>query len=189
MLMLLLSTLALAEEPAAQANAAPPALRNVEAEAVRGKCESPQLEKMRNKKPPGADQHYAGVFTVNADGTVTGVEKRLLFANAIWKARPAEQKGTDCEVIWTIQGTKTQPSACTDCSFAIQFQADVDYDASSCPKRITIDGNHFRQSYDIKVAADGGIEVFFSNSGNPLGRGYSSGNQYNWLSPHQCAWF
>lgn len=186
-----------AEEPAPQAPPEPKPveqelikLPDIESEAKRGFCAVPQLSKKRVKgATPGADQYYGGSFEIADDKTVTGGEVRLLFANDSWKAAEQPHKGYDCEVRWTVTGKKTPPSLCTDCDYGIHFEANVDHTGSTCPERISTDGGHFRGAYDIKLNDDGTLDIFFSNSGNKLGRGYHRGNKLNWLSEHKCAWF
>jgi len=164
-------------------------LPDIAAEAVRGRCERPPIETTA-KTSPGADQTYVGQFTVAPDGTVTGYERRLLFANADWKASTSEDghHGQDCINQWTVVGEVAEPSACSTCGLAIHFQADIDYEASTCPQRLVVDGNHFRSAYDIKKNSDGTIEVFFSNSGNKVGRGYWRGSSFNYITNHRCVW-
>jgi len=201
MLTILLAMTALAEEPTAPTTAVQttpePAteavatpLPDIEAEAIKGKCERPQVSKRVRRATPGADQHYAGGFTIAADGSVTGFEKRILFANGEWMdQKEAWAQGDDCVVFWNVTGTKAPVTNCESCDFGLHFEANVDYDKSTCKKRITIDGNHFRGAYDIDTKDDGTIEVFFSNSGNRLARGYHRGDAFNWLTDHQCQWF
>ena len=50
------------------------------------------------------------------------------------------------------------------------------------------DGAHFRGSYDVKKNPDGTLEIFFSNSGNPLGTGQWSNDELIWVSSHKCIW-
>ena len=53
-------------------------LPDVESGLTKGKC---------TKFPtPGADQYYAGHWTIGEDGVVEGTEKRILFANPKWRS-------------------------------------------------------------------------------------------------------
>jgi hypothetical protein len=178
--LLALPAVALADPPASP-------LPDLEAGAVRGRCEVPP----RTTAPAiGADQTFAGVFTVHEDGRVTGVERRLLFPNATWRATTAPDgtRGADCVIEWSVTGRRVPPARCTDCAFGIEFEASVDHARSTCPMRLRADSTHFRGAYDVKVGADGAIEVLFAASGNPLGTGVSAGGEHRWISPHRCVW-
>lgn len=178
------------DTPAATpAPATDPSLPDVAAKAVRGKCERPSV-KTEATTGPGADQSYTGTFTVGADGKVTGTERRLLFANQAWTDASSEDghHGGDCVNVWNVEGEVIAPTGCKSCDLAIQFDADLDFAASTCPQRLEVDGSHFRSAYDVKKKPDGSVEVYFSNSGKKLGDGYWSGQSFNYLSPHRCVW-
>ena len=180
---LLIALTALAETPAAEP------LPPIESEMTQGKCERPVVKKVRNAIP-GADEYYTGGFSVAADGSVTGFEKRILFANSEWRRQKESwAHGEDCVVIWAVTGRRAPVTACTGCDFAVHFEANVDYKKSTCKMRITVDGNHIRGAYDIDKKDDGTIEVFFSNSGKRFARGYWRGESFNWLTEHRCEWF
>lgn len=160
---------------------------DLSSDAVRGRCDVP-----RSGATPavGADQTYAGSFTVAEDGSVRGTERRILFANSKWRTTTAPDgtTGHDCVVVWNIVGQRTGTTGCRDCTFGFTFQADIDYSASTCPMRIQADGNHFRGAYDVKENADGSIGVFFATSGNALGTGRKNEDGYGWISDHRCIW-
>lgn len=158
-------------------------------QAVRGQCEKAKTSEGA-RTATGADQTYVGRFAVAADGSVTGSEKRLLFANSAWKADKGEdgRAGADCVNEWVVQGQKTAVSGCPDCDFGISFQADIDYSKSTCPQQLVVDGNHYKGGYDVKVKADGTFELYFATSGKKLATGRYSDDQYSWISTHRCIW-
>jgi hypothetical protein len=203
--LLLLVATASAEPPAPEPVAAPApdaapapnvapapaadALPDVRSQANHGLCEQPPV-RTSDRTVAGADQYYWGELTIAEDGTVTGFEERLLFANDAWKGLRGEdgKLGEDCKSRWNIQGTVADPEGCRDCNLAIHYQADIDYEASTCPQRIVVDSNHFRAGYDFKKKADGTLEVFFSTSGNEFGTGNHRGATLNYISKHRCVW-
>lgn len=164
------------------------ALPDLESQVKRGLCEEAPA-KTSSKPPAGADQTYVGRFTIAADGTVTGHEKRLLFANEAWKASPGEdgKVGYDCVNVWTITGTKVD-AKCPGCAFGYAFEANIDYGRSTCPQRLVVDGNHYRTAYDVKTKPDGTFELFFQASGKPLATGRTNGTDYVWITDHRCVW-
>jgi len=183
-----------AEPPESAAPEAAPAsattgLPDVLEGARHGLCEKPPVQ-TSDETVSGADQYYWGEWTIAEDGTVTGFEERLLFANEAWKASRGEdgKAGEDCKNRWNIQGTVVEPEGCKSCNLAVHYQADIDYEASTCPQRLVVDGNHYRGGYDLKKNADGTLEVYFSTSGKELGTGYHRGTTLNYVSKHRCVW-
>lgn len=157
-------------------------LPDLQSEAQRGRCD--------HKPVAGADSTYVGELSWTEEGQVTGYERRLLFANSRWRANRGEdgKYGRDCTIHWTVQGRKVPTTSCAQCEFGISFQADIDYDASSCPMQLQLEGNHFKGAYDIDLREDGTLEVFFANSGKKLGRGAHEGQTLRWISDHRCMW-
>jgi hypothetical protein len=162
-------------------------LPDLEATARRGACETAA----GGRTAVGADQTYAGQFTRNADGTITGYERRLLFANSTWRqtVAPDGTSGRDCRVHWTVTGTSHPPSArCPSCAFGVTFEANVDFGASTCPVRISSDAAHFRAAYDVEQTADGAVTVRFADSGRVLGTGRTADGELRWISEPRCVW-
>jgi len=158
-------------------------LPNVASQAKKGQC---------NKIPAtGADQTFIGEFAIAEDGTVTGYERRLLFANERWKREKGRdgKVGKDCISHWKVTGKKVAASGCKQCEFGVQFEAHIDYDISTCPMRLLADGNHRPGSYDIERKPNGTHNIYFSRTGNPLGTGYHAGERFNYISSHRCVWF
>ena len=144
----------------------------------------------------GADSHFAGSLRFSGDA-VTGDERWILFTNPKWAARG----GKDCEIVWSIQGSKTPaPPTCGACSYGVQFKATPDLSRSTCPEEMmlgrkaptgeTVGGEAvpFEQSYGVQVTGDK-ARVVFAKSGKHLGEGYASDSALVWVSDHQCKWF
>lgn len=159
------------------------AMPDVMSEIQRGKCDA-------GPGGAGADEHYIGRFTIE-DDAVKGSEKRLLFANAKWKAVTGRDNraGEDCEVFWDVAGGKVPVSGCTHCDFGVKFQADVDFDKSTCPMDLMLKSRHWQGQYDVDVKDDGTLQLHFATSGKKLGEGYYEGNTYTYRTPHRCVWF
>ena len=185
------------EAPAPEAgvaNAATPGgLPDVTANLSRGQCENgPGNE--------GADSYFAGDFNITGS-TVTGTEKWILFANAKWRAiENPKRKGTDCTVVWTLQGSTTTPVSCGKCDLSVKFHAEPQLDGD-CPEeliqgrkldngtRVGGEGVPFDQQYDIERKPDGTAVIYFAKSGKKLGDGYHKDGKLNYVSMHQCKWF
>ena len=178
--LLFLSTTALAQDSA---------LPDVTTMIETGRCETPPVD-VGNASAVGADQTYTGSLTAHPDGRVTGIEQRHLSPNSTWRTTTALDgtTGQTCVVTWKVEGQVGPPQSCRDCDVSIQFEANLDPARSTCNQRIMADGAHFRGSYDVKKAADGTLQLFFSRSGNPLGTGRWTNDQMVWASAHKCIW-
>ena len=158
-------------------------LPDVESGLTKGKC---------TKFPtPGADQYYAGHWTIGEDGVVEGTEKRILFANPKWRSTrgPDGRMGRDCVVTWDIIGHKSEPVTCTGCTMSVKFEARVNYEKSTCPKRIVNNGAYRAGQYDVSLKSDGTTGFYFSSSGKRFAVGHHKKGQVNYVSPHGCVWF
>lgn len=138
----------------------------------------------------GADQTFTGQLQVTPSGQVTGIEQRHLTPNTAWRTTqaPDGSTGQDCVITWKVEGRVGPPHACDDCDLSVAFEANLDPARSTCHQRLMADGAHFRNSYDLKKNEDGTLQVFFSNSGNPLGTGQWTNDQLIWISQHRCVW-
>ncbi len=176
---------------AAEAPATDPAasLPNVAEGLVKGQCNNgPGAE--------GADSHFASTLRL-AGNAVTGDERWILYTNPKWAAKG----GKDCEIVWSITGTKTAaPPTCGSCSYGVSFKASPDMSRSNCPEEMmlgrkaptgeTVGGEAvaFEQSYGVQVSGDRAT-VYFAKSGKRLGEGYANDAAVKWVSDHQCKWF
>jgi hypothetical protein len=158
-------------------------LPNLEASLTRGKC--------TRFPTAGADQHYVGHWAVGEDGVITGTEKRVLFANPKWRQTrgPDRKMGADCVVVWDITGHKAAPITCTGCTFSVQFEARVNYDKSTCPKRLVNEGAYRTGQYDVSLKSDGTTAVYFSRTGKPFATGKHNTTSFNYMTAHGCVWF
>lgn len=158
------------------------------AEKERVTCRAPVSASV-TKPHPGAEQFYAGTFRVDANGTVAGDEQRFLFANTAWKALGGLRKGEDCVDVWTVVGKRVPVlETCPSCAFAIEIAVDIDASRTTCTRRLTPNGNHFRTTYQIAEKPDGSIDVYFQ-SGKLLGKGRKDADAYAWTSEQTCTWF
>ena len=178
----MMATTAGAQEPA---TALPSATSMVQT----GQCETTPVSS-GGARAVGADQTYTGNLTVTESGRVTGIEQRHIAPNSTWRSTTALDgtSGRDCVVTWVVTGQTGPPASCRDCDLSVAFEANIDPAQSTCNQRLMADGAHFRGSYDLKKNADGTVQVFFSNSGNPLGAGRWSNDALVWASTHKCIW-
>lgn len=167
--------------------ASPDPLAELVASKRRMACERPATSRV-SKPHPGAEQFYAGAFTIDAQGRVFGEERRYLYANSGWKALEGLRRGKDCMDAWTVVGKRIHPVECPTCTFAIEIEADIDQARTTCERRLTPDGNHFKVIYNVLEKGDT-IEVTFE-SGKRLATGVKAGEgRYAWTSDQTCTWF
>ena len=144
----------------------------------------------------GADSHFAGTMRFDGD-RVTGDERWILFTNPKWASRG----GKDCEIVWSIEGSKTPaPATCGQCAYGVRFKATPDFSHSNCPDEMmnghkaptgeTVGGEAvaFEQTYGVQLTGDK-ARISFAKSGKHLGEGYANDGALVWVSDHQCKWF
>ena len=136
---------------------------------------------------PGATSYFVGDFELSGDN-VTGTEYWMLFANTPWH----ELDGEDCEVRWSVEGTKGEPMACAACNYSLTLDMEVDRSASTCPEGLTPAQSDaeaaFSVSYDVSIA-ENGETTFYFESGSLLGTGYSHQGRLTYVSEGTCKWF
>jgi hypothetical protein len=134
---------------------------------------------------------YVGDFHIDDCGVLSGEER--------WKVYPTprvQDKGmTDCTVVYTVTGTRTEPGARGD--FGLSFTAEVDEEATDC---VVLDGRPLYAGYetmtidyDVELADGGAASFFFGPSelndfqgGSLLGTGFGNGNHLNYVTDSVC---
>ena len=97
--------------------------------------DTPDLLKGISKK--GCDNGPGGAGAVSyfydelniKGGVVSGSERWLMFANKQWK----ERKGSDCEVVWSLQGKTRTPTRCAGCTMGVTVVNNLDKGLSTPP--------------------------------------------------------
>lgn len=151
-------------------------------------CIAPKSSSTGNAHP-GAESFFTGAFALDTNGSITGEERRYMYANAAWQAQPRLRQGADCRDVWSLKGRKVPVGKCTDCAFGIEVNAVIDSERSTCERRVSSEENRFTANYDIEVAADGSFIVHFAASGKVLGKGKKDGEVFSWASEQTCMWF
>jgi hypothetical protein len=134
---------------------------------------------------------YVGEFDIDGCGVVSGEE--------IWKIYPSpqvqDQGMTDCEIVFSVNGTRGEPVLHGD--FSLAMTADIDLDATDCA---ILGGIPFWEgyetyelSYDVDVDDGGAAAVWYPPSelneylGKQLGTGYGNESHVSYLSDFVCS--
>lgn len=118
-------------------------------------------------------------------GVVSGSERWLMFANKQWK----EKAGSDCEVVWSLQGKTRAPTRCAGCTMGITVVNNLDKGLSNCPEKMAKTNTGETINYDIMLNNDGTAVAYFSRSGKKFAEGYHKDGNVQLLSPMSCRWF
>jgi len=133
----------------------------------------------------GADSYFWGSFTLDGD-KVTGQEHWVLFANAKWE----KKGGSDCAILWNVEGTVVPPLGCSECQTGLHLRATPNVTNSNCPEGLVKkEAKSQELRYDLRKDSDGTSHIFFAKSGKRLGQGYHDGDAFNYISDHACRWF
>lgn len=133
----------------------------------------------------GAVSYFAGELKIASDGSVSGEEKWLLYANQKWK----EKEGKDCQVRWSLSGSKGGKGACGMCDFGVSLTNSMDKTASTCPEDLAKNETGQHIGYDINLHDDGRVDVYFSRSGKKVGEGYHKDGTIRYVTDSSCRWF
>ncbi len=134
---------------------------------------------------PGATGYFYGSFDLTGLSTgdqATGTEKWILFSNETWRAT---SDGGDCEVVWSVVGNVTTPSACANCQIGLALTASINRDATTCPQGVWAGSETMQEEYDVFLGPTG-TNWYFSGSGTQFATGEQSDNAMNYLSEGSC---
>jgi len=133
----------------------------------------------------GAASYFVGELKIASDGSVSGEEKWLLYANKKWK----EKDGKDCQVRWGLSGSKSGKGACGMCDFGVSLTNAMDKTSSTCPEDLAKNETGQQIGYDIRLHDDGRADIYFSRSGKKVGEGYHKNGTIRYVTSHSCRWF
>ncbi len=137
---------------------------------------------------PGAQRFWVGEFAIN--GTeVTGYEAEVLFANDSWVAE--EPDAGDCQIVWTMTGTKGDPAGCGSCEYSLTLHAEFDAPTSNCLAALQNDTVTGNEEFDVvyNVDVNGSETTYYMESNEVLGHGTDEGGVSTYVSESACMWF
>jgi hypothetical protein len=134
---------------------------------------------------PGAASYFYDELRISEDGTVTGTERWMFFANQKWKAT----EGKDCEVRWMLSGSAGKAKSCGSCDLGLQLVNNMDKVGSNCPENVAKGNTGEQIGYDIQRRPDGTATAYFSGSGKKFAEGYHKDGKLVLLSDMSCRWF
>lgn len=121
-------------------------------------------------------------FTGN---TIRGYAVLGMRANPAWQAGP----GYDCQLTWSVFGTKGTPVNCTDCDYSLPLDLTLLTNESTCdPALIQSLAGPRDVTYNVTVT-NGQAEVFYTASGNRFATGTASDTAIDYRSLPTCAIF
>lgn len=133
----------------------------------------------------GATTYFIGEYTFDGDD-VRGEEVWILYANDEW----VENGGYDCEIHWSVAGTKGDLHSCGSCAYGIEIHADPVESLSTCVQGLyDYEGVPFDVTYDVRELGGDQIEVLFGGSGSLLATGYADESGLVWTTESDCAFF
>lgn len=133
----------------------------------------------------GATEYYLGLLSRDGETGWTGTETLYIWATSEWEAAG----GADCVAVWDLHGATTGVSSCAGCEYAVALDATLNVGATTCPGSFTQGAHTWSSTYDIDEHEDGTIDVFFADTGNPLGGGLFNASGLTYLSNRTCIWF
>jgi len=133
----------------------------------------------------GATTYYLGTYLNVQGAPFEGTEQWIWYANSDWEA----VGGADCVVTWNVVGTECTTDACTDCDLGIIASAELDLDATTCPKAGYSGMESWEERYAVRYNDDGSASWFFATSGNDFASGYWTDAGQNFVTDASCWWF
>ena len=132
----------------------------------------------------GAASYFVGEIRLNGS-SATGEERWLMYANSKWKATG----GQDCEVRWSMSGSKVPVSKCAFCTTGVSLINDLDRGGSTCPKDMAKTNTGESIRYDVHLRDDGTATLYFAGSGKRLGEGVHKDGVIRYVTDMSCRWF
>lgn len=133
---------------------------------------------------PGAVSFFVGEYE-RGDGSWSGAERWLLFANDAWKAAGED----DCVVRWTTTASEAAPTTCATCDLALAVGATIDESATTCPDGLwdSPTERNWTATYEIRIEGD--QSTWYYDSGTSLGEGAAVDGAVNFVTEKDCVWF
>lgn len=146
--------------------------------------EESDCEGVNGQPVPGATSYFWGEFTISEE-QITGEERWIFLANDAW-----EDLGEgDCEIVWNVIGSVSEPTGCMGCNFAMVATATLNTSQTTCPEGLTDGAETLQEQYDVFQAQDGTAQWYFSGSGSQFASGYFTDSQMNYISEPACKYF
>ncbi len=135
----------------------------------------------------GATTYWIGTYLWEGDGAAAGSERWLWYATSEWE----DVGGADCEVVFATSATRGTVGACADCDFSLTVDAEVDIDATTCPREAwtAYEEQSWSTAYDVRLEDDGTTTWFYNSSGTEFASGYHDASGQNFLTESSCLWF
>ena len=134
----------------------------------------------------GAVDYFHDQLDIAADGTVTGTETWILYANKKLEAKwSAEGISSPCKVTWTLKGKTVSPKRGDVGLHLINTLVDT-----TCPKETVNKYTDTNQTiiYNVQKQPDGTARFTF-NSGKFVGEGHHKENKLQFITNKSCRWF
>ena len=134
----------------------------------------------------GAADYFHNQLEIGDDGTVTGTETWILYANKkLSKKWRAEGISSPCRVTWTLKGTEIVPNRGDLGLRLVNTLVDT-----TCPKETVNKYEDTNQTitYNVQRSADGTARFTFP-SGKFIGDGHHKNNKLQFITNKSCRWF
>jgi hypothetical protein len=132
----------------------------------------------------GAASMFYGEYHDQGDGTWSGEERFLIWANATWRAAG----GADCEVRWTATAVETTAPSCTGCDLGLSTTLILDEGATTCDLDI-VGGADGTASYGVARHSGGDATWYFATTKERFGDGQHIDGAANFLTDPSCRWW
>ena len=134
----------------------------------------------------GAVDYFHDQLEIADDGTVTGTETWILYANKkLSKKWSAEGISSPCKVTWTLKGKKMPPNRGDLGLHLVNTLVNT-----TCPKEMVNKYQDTNQTikYNVQRSPDGTARFTFP-SGKLVGEGHHKGNTLQFITNKSCRWF
>ena len=134
----------------------------------------------------GAVDYFHNKLEIANDGSVTGTETWILYANKkLSKKWSDEGISTPCKVTWTLKGKKVAPSRGDLGLHLVNTLVDT-----TCPKETVNKYKDTNQTikYNVQRSSDGTARFTFP-SGKFVGDGHHKDGKLQFITNKSCRWF
>ena len=134
----------------------------------------------------GAVDYFHDQLEMADDGTITGTETWILYANQkLSKKWSAEGISSPCKVTWTLKGKKIEPTRGDLGMRLVNTLVDT-----TCPKEMVNKYQDTNQTitYNVQRKSDGTARFTFP-SGKFVGDGHHKNNKLQFITNKSCRWF
>ncbi len=134
---------------------------------------------------PGAKTYFVGTYADNGDGTWSGYEQWVLFANERWQ----EVGEDDCTVTWRAVATEREDAgACSVCNLGLDVALTIDRSNTDCPDGLVEGEENQTTSYGVFRSGSEAV-WFFAGSGTEFGAGDASSSVIEFVTEPDCKYF